>query len=151
MMQMRAMSRDLFWWLLAAMLGLLALWLPQFLGMELKPDVRILMGALCLFVFSGVIGFLKPEHAWRWGVASVLLFPVKEMLEFAATTGSIVASFPYLMLKLPVYALQTIPGLLGAYIGAILNNSAPPKVRRQVLNDNDVRPETKPDGHERSC
>ncbi len=116
-------QKDYLWWALAATLGLTAMWLPSLLKLDPKlsstPSTTVLIAHIGLLIFTAVIGYLKPERPWRWGIASVLLFPVNEIAVIATVSKlSLIESIPYLVVKIPVYAIQSIPAFIGAYLGA---------------------------------
>lgn len=62
-------------------------------------------------LLAGVLGYLKPERAWRWGLAVLLVQPAVMLL----TSGS---SFALLPLGLILFAILAIPAMLAARLGA---------------------------------
>ncbi len=110
---------DFVWWGLAAVLGLASITFPGLLNLETTHGTRLIIAHVGLLLSGAVIGFVKPTRVWRWGIGSILLFPVAEGVTIAvALPVSFVQSLPYLLVKIPIYALQALLALLGAYLGA---------------------------------
>lgn len=117
-------STDPLWWGLAALLGLTSLWLPQFLQMRSDPTTHVLVTEAALFFSGTLIGSLRPKRVWRWGAAAFLAFALKDLVQSASEPGfAWVASpetFALLFAHASVYAVETIPVLAGAYLGAYM-------------------------------
>lgn len=116
---------DFFWWCLAAALGVLAAASPRLL---LPPTTDAVTRAVFLngaFVIVGmVLGALKPQRAWRWGVASILALPLADAIRLGAdpnlatlSTEQLVSAFVNAM---PDYVTRSLPAGAGAYLGAYL-------------------------------
>ena len=118
-------STDPLWWALAALLGLVSLWLPQWLQIGADPTTRLLVVESALFFSGGLVGGLRPVRVWRWGAACLVAFVVKDLAQFANSAqlanGVKVGILPFLSANASVYALHTIPVLAGAYLGAYMN------------------------------
>ncbi|MGA2328732.1 MAG: hypothetical protein ABSH05_20845 [Bryobacteraceae bacterium] len=117
-------STDSLWWGLAALLGLVSLWLPQLLQTGADRTTQLLVAQSALFFSGGLIGSLRPDRVWRWGAACLLAFTLRDLTQFAndsrflhATNGEVLA---YLAGNASLYALHTIPVLAGAYLGAFM-------------------------------
>lgn len=119
---------DPLWWGLAALLGLASLWLPHLLSMQSDPTTQVLVSESALFFSGALIGSLRPNRVWRWGVAAFVAFGVKDLAQYAGDPGFTWVASPetYAMLAghLSVYGIQTIPVLAGAYLGAYLMRTA---------------------------
>lgn len=125
-------NKDGFWWGVAAVLGAGSWIVPLHFRFGLTEGNALLLATACILVTGAVIGFLKPNRPWRWGIASVLLLPVAEIVMLTAgpiektePTFSPLALLPYLLLKIPIYALIALPALLGAYVGAFAKQGTP--------------------------
>ncbi len=120
---------DFLWWGLAAVLGLASILAPGLL----KPEwsgTKLVIAHVGLLISGAVVGYLKPERPWRWGLGSVLLFPVVEFVGIATSqlspdSTSLAESLPYLIVKIPVYALQALPALVGAYVSSFAIRGVP--------------------------
>lgn len=120
---------DFLWWGLAAVLGLASMLLPGLL----KPEwsgTKLVIAHVGLLISGAVVGYLKPERPWRWSLGSVLLFPVVEFVGIATgqlpqDSTSLAESLPYLVVKIPVYALQALPALVGTYLAAFARLGMP--------------------------
>jgi len=116
---------DFFWWCLAAALGVLAAASPRLL---LPPTTDGVTRAVFLngaFVIVGmVLGALKPQRAWRWGVASILALPLADAIRMGGDPN--LATLPTEQLlstflnAMPDYITRSVPAGAGAYLGAYL-------------------------------
>jgi len=123
-------TADFLFWILVATLGLASMWLPALLGLGTTQGDTLIIGHLGLLISGAVIGYLKPDRPWRWGLGSVLLFPLVEFAGIATEQShlgslSLIDSLPYLLVKVPVYALQALPALVGAYLAAFARLGMP--------------------------
>jgi len=77
-----------------------------------------------LFFSGALIGSLRPDRPWRWGLAAFLAITLKDLsfygrdmkVENLATSETYV----FLVSNLPVYVSYSIPVIAGAYVGAYL-------------------------------
>ena len=78
-----------------------------------------MLGFPFLMVVSGVLGFLAPNHPWRWGVAVMVLQPVVLILQtfLIPSPGAIFYSAGVLF-----FLILTTPTILASYIGAYWGN-----------------------------
>jgi hypothetical protein len=79
---------------------------------------QLVMTESALFFSGSVIGCLRPDRVWRWGLACLVAFIVRDLAQFATVTKAGVLS--YLAGNAALYAVHTIPVLAGAYIGAYM-------------------------------
>src|SRR5512142_2835574 len=114
-------AADPLWLCLAALLGLGCLQLPLVLAV---PDEtgRKLVGQAGFFFAGVLLGFIRPEGAWRWGLASVLLVPAVD-LSLAMNTAifpSLTAldCLPWLASQTPKYLARALPAIVGSCLGA---------------------------------
>jgi hypothetical protein len=108
---------DVLWWLLAGVLG------EGFflLGFGLPLGNALIVGHVGLFIAGAVMGYVKPERVWRWGIGSVLFFPVVEFIGIStdhSLSYSLFDSLAYVVVKVPLYGLQALPAMMGAYLAA---------------------------------
>lgn len=117
-------STDPLWWGLAALLGLVSLWLPQLLQMGADRTTQLVVAESALFFSGGLIGCLRPDRVWRWGAACLVAFILRDLVQFAnnpqLATGARVGILSYLAGNAALYAVHTIPVLAGAYLGAYM-------------------------------
>ncbi len=122
-------SKSLLVFILGATLGLLAIVVPplfipgiKFYEAPLFPIVRTgieelsLWAILCLFLSGMFLGFIRPKHAWLWGLATMFLFPIFAVIEMVADPYS----HNLWPIEFTLYGFMTIPGIVGAYIGAFI-------------------------------
>jgi hypothetical protein len=116
-------STDPFWWGLAAVLGLVSLWLPQLLQ-SADHTTQVVLSESALFFSGALIGSLRPDRVWRWGVAAFLAFAIRDMAKYANQPSFTWASndvlFTYLLANCSVYIAHTVPVVAGAYLGSYL-------------------------------
>lgn len=110
---------DYVWWILAALLGLLAHLLPGLSDLGSTTGLTHIIANPFLLISAAIIGYLNPMRVWRWGIASVVLVPVWELIQIAPNSG-VAESIPYLIVKIPIYAIMSVPAFAGAYLGALL-------------------------------
>jgi hypothetical protein len=117
-------------WLSAALLGLASMWLPVFLEFGATPGYSLIMGHVGLLLSGAAVGYFKPDRPWRWGLGSILLLPFVEFIGIAielSRSGSLSLVDPllYTIVKVPVYTLQALPALVGAYLAAFARSGVP--------------------------
>ncbi len=124
---LRFMNTDYLWWGIAAVLGLASVWLPVLLDLGATAERTLIIGHVGLLLSGVILGFFKPERPWRWSLGSVLLFPVAEFFGMVVQlpSASFAESLLYIVVKLPIYALQALSALLGAYLGAFAKLGVP--------------------------
>lgn len=125
-----AKETDLSSWLSVALLGLASMWLPVFLEFGATPEHSLIMGHVGLFLSGAAVGYFKPDRPWRWGLGSILLFPFAEFIGIAVELSrsgslSLVDPLLYTIVKVPVYTLQALPALVGAYLAAFAKSGVP--------------------------
>jgi hypothetical protein len=118
---------DYLWLSIACIAGTLMWSLPSILHPEGKDGgIFFIIVTLAILLTGTVFGYLKPQRPWRWALASVLFLPIIELITIAAapeegsSSLSLVLSLPYVLIKVPIYALQGLPMLIGAYLGAYI-------------------------------
>lgn len=116
---------DLFFWLLAAGLGFLAASLPKIL---LPPGSDNVTRAIFMnggFLVTGILlGALRPERAWRWGLATILALPVADAIRIGGDPNAASLTTEEMMTALlntlPGHVTHFLPAGLGAYLGAYM-------------------------------
>jgi hypothetical protein len=116
---------DLFWWCLAAFLGYLAASLPQ---RVLPPQTDAVTRAVFMnggFLIAGILlGAMKPQRAWRWGLASILALPLADAIRLGGDPNVAALSADEMMTALfrtlPSHVTHFVPAGVGAYLGAYL-------------------------------
>jgi len=116
---------DLFFWVLAASLGFLAASLPKVI---LPPGSDNVTRAI--FMNGGVLvagillGALRPERAWRWGLATILALPVADAIRIGGDPNAASLTTEEMMTALldtlPGHVTHFLPAGLGAYLGAYM-------------------------------
>jgi hypothetical protein len=110
---------------LAAALGFFAASLPQLL---LGPMVDTTTRGLFLngtFLIVGILmGALKPERAWRWGLASILALPLADAIKLGGDPNLASLSSDQIMSAflnaMPAHISRFLPAGAGAYLGAFM-------------------------------
>jgi len=122
-------KKDFIFFALSAILGLASFMIPAvltpgyikrhydpfypILSMILGPEIIRYLG---LAITGFIIGFLNPKHPWRWGLATMSLFPILAIIEMVVDPYSHnLWPFEFLM-----YGVLTVPGILGAITGAFI-------------------------------
>lgn len=100
-------KRDTVFYILAALLGILAGWVDVKVG-------DLLFTALLVLSSCMLLGALRPQRPWRWVLVIGIFVPVVELLAYVIMTQR-----PY---RAQIYEsfLAFLPGLAGAYGGSIL-------------------------------
>lgn len=117
-------SSDPLWWALAGILSLGSVWLPTLLRMQSDRTTPMLVTYLSMFFSGGLLGGLRPDRVWRWGIASFLAFGISDLArrasdpKFTWFTGD--ELWAYLASNSGGWAVSTIPMFVGAYLGFYL-------------------------------
>jgi hypothetical protein len=93
------------------------------IGSELSSRHALIGGHVGLFIAGAVVGYLKPDRVWRWGISSVLVFPIADFIGVKADhslSSSWLDSLVYVLVKVPVYLVQSLPAFAGAYLSGWL-------------------------------
>ncbi|MGD0199793.1 MAG: hypothetical protein ABSD27_03485 [Bryobacteraceae bacterium] len=121
-------SADPLWWGLAATLGLLSLWLPHLLSLEATHLTQVLVVESALFFSGALVGCLRPRRVWRWAAASYIAFAIRDIFALMADTAY-AGAIPYAQAVIqfgdhaPLYLVQCLPVLAGAYIGYFISSA----------------------------
>jgi hypothetical protein len=114
-------SSDRMWWSMAALVGLISLWLPQLLQAEPARVTQVVISESALFFTGALIGSLRPDRVWRWGAASLLAVALRDLALLAvdprlAGIGNQAIGL-YLLANSPLYLIHMLFVLAGAYVG----------------------------------
>ncbi|MEO8168395.1 MAG: hypothetical protein ABI623_09115, partial [bacterium] len=115
-------NNDYVWWAVASFTGAV-IWSLPFLFQVGEQGLGFFLATVvipALFVLGLVWGFYKPVRPWRWGIASILLFPVVDAIYFAVIFKANLMLLMILGLKIPTYALMGSCVLMGAYLTAYI-------------------------------
>jgi hypothetical protein len=121
-------SSDPLWWCLAASLGLLSLWLPQLLSLEAVHVTEVAVVESALFISGAALGCLNPRRVWRWGAAALIAFALRDVIHLL-TDPKFAGATVYLHVltqlgdNSPMYLVQCLPVLAGAYIGYFVSTA----------------------------
>jgi len=120
-------KKDIIFFILSAILGLASFIIPVILtprigyyDSPLFPIVRTGVEKLsffevcCLAISGFILSFLNPRKPWRWGLATMSLFPILAIIEMIADSRS----HNLWPMEFLMYGILTIPGILGAFAGA---------------------------------
>lgn len=114
---------DPLWLCLAAILGLGCLRLPALFDVN-DEATRKLIGEAGFLFAGALLGFVRPDRVWRWGIASVLLIPAIDLsVAMNADVFPLVSALdcmPWLLSQIPDYLIRALPAIAGAYLGAYL-------------------------------
>jgi len=118
---------------------------PTLVHSEGKGSTISLMFALAALFLSGIaFGYFEPKRYWRWAVASILLLPIIKIIALAShasnstSSPGLFQSLPYLIVTMPVLALQGLPVLLGASLGAAIQNSGNQDFKIKLTKDQKI-------------
>lgn len=125
------MKTNVFWfYLLASILGVISIVLPTFFLTDLKeydaplfPIIRTGLEGISLWSFGLLLlsGFgvqlLSQLPNWKIGLTTMALFPIMVLCEIMVDTSSH-SMFP---VEFILYALYSIPAMIGAYIAQKMN------------------------------
>ena len=125
------MKTNVFWfYLLASILGVISIVLPTFFLTDLKeydaplfPIIRTGLEGISLWSFGLLLlsGFgvqlLSQLPNWKIGLTTMALFPIMVLCEIMVDTSSH-SMFP---IEFILYALYSIPAMIGAYFAQKMN------------------------------
>ena len=102
-------TNDVFFYILAALFGILAGWVDVKVG-------ELLFTALLVLAPCMLLGALRPTCPWRWVVVIGVLVPIVELLAYLVMTQK-----PY---RAQIYEsfLAFLPGIAGAYGGSLMRS-----------------------------
>ncbi|MGE5569794.1 MAG: hypothetical protein ACM3S5_12220 [Rhodospirillales bacterium] len=121
-------STDPLWWALAVVLSLVSVWLPTLLSFRAADRTTpMLVTYLAMFFSGSLLGGLRPDRVWRWGIAAFLTFFISDLTKHASdpkfTWFTREDFWAYLSANAAGWAASSIPMFLGAYLGFYLVRS----------------------------
>ena len=115
-------SSDPFWWGLTALLSLGAEQLPGALHLDGSEVTHTLVLGCALFLTGGIVGAMRRNRPWRWGVACFAAFALRDLVVRLSATGmrevDVPATAAFLVGHMGIYFLCALPVLAGAFLGA---------------------------------
>ncbi len=118
---------DPLWWGLSALLSLGALAVPRFLSLQSDETTRMIMVEAALFFTGALVGCFRPKRIWRWALASLMTFLVRDIVTFllapALSPDEMTSMAVYLLGNSPLYFVQVVPVFVGAYLGASISSA----------------------------
>lgn len=120
-------SSDPLWWALAVLLSLISVWLPTLLSVKSDRTTPMVITYLAMFFSGSLLGGLRPDRVWRWGIAAFLTFFISDLTKYASdpnfTWFTREDFWAYLTANAAGWAASSIPMFLGAYLGFYLVRS----------------------------
>jgi hypothetical protein len=120
-------SADPVWWVVTGLLSAGSLALPRLLKIQSDRMTEMMLTAVALFFVGALIGSIRRDRVWRWGVAAFLAFLVAGIMQLPyadpahpLAVGQVVARMAGFI---PGYLLQALPVLAGAYVGGGLSKA----------------------------
>jgi hypothetical protein len=108
------------WWGVAALLSLAALALPNYVSAHPEPSLRMLITGCALFFTGTLVGCCRPKRVWRWALASLIAFALRDVLLAASESlrPELTAVLNQLADNAQLYFLETVLVFLGASFGS---------------------------------
>jgi hypothetical protein len=109
------------------LLSLVSLWLPSVFNLEAMETTKLIVVKSALFFTGGLVGFACPRRPWRWGVASLIAFALRDLVVKLSASGVVSAGFAgaaaYVAYNCPTYLINALPVLVGAYLSAMTSGA----------------------------
>ncbi len=98
------------------------------LSLESDRTTEVLVVESALFFTGALIGCIRPRRAWRWAVAVLIAFIIRDTVKFMSDpkfAGSAVYTNVLYSLgdSAPLYLVQCLPVLAGAYLGSLISSA----------------------------
>ena len=108
------------WWAIAGSLSLAALALPNYLSSRPEPSLRLIITGCALVCTGALVGFFRPERIWRWALASLIAFALRDVLLAAsqALNPGLSLVLDQISSNAQVYGLEATLVLVGAGLGS---------------------------------
>jgi hypothetical protein len=120
-------SADPVWWLITGLLCVGSLSLPRLLNLQGDRATEYILSSAALFFIGALIGSIRRERLWRWGLAAFLAFLVTDILQLPFPDKFSMFAYGQLLTKLaanlPGYLLQSVFVLAGAHVGGGLSKA----------------------------
>jgi hypothetical protein len=117
-------SSDPFWWGVAGLLSLGSDRLPGLLNMNGSEVSHWLVLGCALFLSGALVGAIRRNRPWRWGVACFVAFGLRDLAVRLSTTGVAQVDVPgtaaFLIGHMGIYFLYSLPVMMGGFLGALI-------------------------------
>ena len=120
-------SADPIWWVVTGLLSAGSLTMPRLLKLQSDQMTEYILIAVTLFFVGTLVGSIRRERVWRWGVAAFLAFLLTDLLQLPYPDRFSSLAYGQLVAKLatyvPGYLVRVAPVLAGAYLGSGLSKA----------------------------
>jgi len=117
-------SADPFWWGVAGLLSLGSDRLPSLLSMDGSEASHLLVLGCALFLTGALVGAIRRNRPWRWGVACFVAFGLRDLAVRLSTMGVPQVNAPgtvaFLIGHMGIYFLYSLPVTMGGFLGAAI-------------------------------
>ncbi len=117
-------SSDPFWWGVAGLLSLGSDRLPGLLSLDGSEVSRMMVAGCALFLTGALVGAIRRNRPWRWGVACFAAFALRDLAVQLSTNGVTWVGAPgnaaFLIGHMGIYFLYALPVMLGGVLGALI-------------------------------
>ncbi|HXN46262.1 MAG TPA: hypothetical protein VN893_06445 [Bryobacteraceae bacterium] len=117
-------SSDPFWWGVAGLLSLGADRVPGLLSLDGSDLSHMLVLGCALFLTGALVGAIRRNRPWRWGVACFAAFGLRDLVVLLSTKGLTRVDAPgiaaFLIGHMGIYFLYALPVALGGFLGALI-------------------------------
>ncbi len=117
-------SSDPIWWGVAGLLSLGSDRLPGLLSMDGSELTRMLVLGCALFLSGALVGAIRRNRPWRWGVACFAAFALRDLAVLLSTNGLTQVGAPgaaaFLIGHMGIYFLYALPVMTGGFLGAMI-------------------------------
>jgi hypothetical protein len=117
-------SADPFWWGVAGLLSLGSDRLPSLLNMDGSEVSHMLVLGCALFLTGALVGAIRRNRPWRWGVACFAAFALRDLAVRLSTSGLAPANaqgtVAFLIGHMGIYFLYSLPVMMGGLLGAAI-------------------------------
>lgn len=117
-------TADALLWGGAAILSLIAIWLPNLLGPDATQLVQLIVVESALFATGVLCGCIRRERTWRWAVAALVALVFRDVAPILAGHGfhggALSELTNVLQANAAIYCLRTLTVLLGALAGSVI-------------------------------
>jgi hypothetical protein len=117
-------SADPVLWALAAVLSLGSLWLPTLVSVDGDRFKQALIVDLALLSTGALFGCMRPGRAWRWAVAGLAAFVLRDLVGLLSGLGftevNLAEVTSLLVAHAGRYCLDALIVFLGALAGSLM-------------------------------
>jgi hypothetical protein len=117
-------SSDPIWWGVAGLLSLGSDRLPGLLSMDGSDVSHVMVLGCALFLSGALVGAIRRNRPWRWGVACFAAFALRDLAVLVSTQGLTQLDAPgtvaFLIGHMGLYFLYALPVMMGGFLGAAI-------------------------------